>query len=151
MPPAIRRATLNDIPAIRALEQHAPSAAHWLAEEYAKLIATGIVLVTEQEGEICGMVCAKSVAGEWELENIVVAARFLRRGVADALMRALLDQAKSAGASKIFLEVRESNLPARRLYEKHGFREIGRRRRYYQNPLEDATLYGYPVASKVEP
>ena len=66
-------------------------------------------------------------------------------------MRVLLDQAKSACASKIFLEVRESNQPARRLYEKHGFREIGRRRRYYQNPLEDAILYGYPVASKVEP
>ena len=150
MPPAIRRATLDDIPAIRALEQQTPSAAHWPAEEYAKLIATGIVLVTEQEGEIYGMVCAKSVAGECELENIVVAARFLRRGVADALMRVLLDQAESAGASKILLEVRESNQPARRLYEKHGFREIGRRRRYYQNPSEDAILYVCLLTSKRE-
>jgi ribosomal-protein-alanine N-acetyltransferase len=141
MPLAIRRATPDDIPAIQALEQRAPSAAHWSAQEYGKLIATGVVLVAEKESEICGFVCAKPVGSEWELENIVVEKPFLRQGVADSLMRALLDVASHAAASKIFLEVRESNLPARQLYEKHGFRETGRRRNYYQNPPEDAILY----------
>ncbi len=41
----------------------------------------------------------------------------------------------------ILLEVRESNLPARRLYEKHAFRDVGRRRMYYKDPAEDAILY----------
>ncbi len=157
----IRRATPGDIPAIRALEQQAPIAAHWSTEEYEKLVSTAIVLVAEQEGEVCGMICAKPIAGEWELENIVVGEGFLRRGVADCLMRALLDHAErvpqvrarslganlgsGATASNIFLEVRESNLPARRLYEKHGFRETGRRRNYYQNPSEDAILYVRPL------
>jgi len=45
-----------------------------------------------------------------------------------------------AGASRILLEVRESNRPARRLYEKHAFREVGRRLKYYNHPLEDAIL-----------
>lgn len=162
LPLTIRPATPVDIPGIRALAQQAASAAHWSEEEYANLVSTAIVLVAEQEGEICGMVCAKPVAGEWELENIVVAAGILRRGVADALMRELLaaiqpvlqvraacslgaNLGSSAAPSNIFLEVRESNVPARRLYEKHGFRETARRRNYYQNPPEDAILYARPL------
>ncbi len=151
MQPAIRRATPDDIPAIRALEQQTPNAAHWPEGEYATLIATGIVFVAEQEGHLCGFVCTKSVGGEWELENIAVAPRFLRRGVADLLVRVLLDQAGCAAASEIYLEVRESNLPARRLYEKHGFRQTGRRPSYYQNPEEDAILYARGLPSKELP
>jgi ribosomal-protein-alanine N-acetyltransferase len=69
-----------------------------------------------------------------------VAAEFLRRGIADELLRELVQRAESE-VSAILLEVRESNLPARRLYEKHGFREVGRRREYYREPAEDAILY----------
>lgn len=143
MPVVIRRAMIEDIPAIRSIEQQSLSAAHWPAEEYAKLVATGVILVAKQDRELRGFVCGKPVAGEWALENIVVAAGFRRQGTADALMRALVDQANGAGAMKVLLEVRESNLPARLLYEKHDFRETGRRRSYYQNPLEDAILYEY--------
>ncbi len=147
MPLAIRPATLADIPAIRALEQQAASAAHWSENEYKHLVSNAIVLVAEQEHEICGVICAKPVAGEWDLENIVVAKTSLRRGVADSLMRALLDHINRSGAGRnVFLEVRESNLPARRLYEKHGLKETGRRRNYYQNPSEDAILYARPLA-----
>lgn len=141
MPLAIRSATLDDIPAIRAIEQQAPSAAHWPAEEYVSLVAAGAVLIAEQDGQLCGFACAKSVAGEWELENIVVASPFLRQGVGNSLMGALLTRARNAGALKVVLEVRASNRPARHLYEKHGFQEAGHRRHYYQNPQEDAILY----------
>jgi len=80
------------------------------------------------------------LAGEWEIENMVVEVRSLRQGIADRLMRALIEQAEK-GVARVLLEVRESNQPARRLYEKHGFREVGRRRNYYNHPLEDAILY----------
>jgi ribosomal-protein-alanine N-acetyltransferase len=96
--------------------------------------------VGEEAGKLCGFVCARAVAGEWEIENVVVAAEFLRRGIADELLRELVQRAESE-ASAILLEVRESNLPARRLYEKHGFCEVGRRREYYREPAEDAILY----------
>ncbi len=91
------------------------------------------------------MICAKPLVDEWELENIVVAEHSRCRGVADSLVRMLLDLARAAAVHRICLEVRESNLPARHLYEKHGFREIGRRRNYYQNPQEDAILYTHPI------
>ena len=83
----------------------------------------------------------QAVAGEWEIENVVVATGFLRRGIANELMRVLIQRAKNEAASAILLEVRESNLAARGLYRKHGFREVGRRPAYYNDPAEDAILY----------
>ena len=141
MPATIRSAALNDVPSILAIEQQAPGAAHWTVEQYKKLVGSGVVLVAEEAGKLCGFVCAKAVAGEWEMENVVVAAEFLRRGIANQLVRELIQRAAGEAASAILLEVRESNLPARRLYEKHGFREVGRRRVYYRDPMEDAILY----------
>jgi ribosomal-protein-alanine N-acetyltransferase len=132
---------LNDVPAILAIEQQAPSAAHWTREQYDQLVSSGVVLVAEDAGELCGLVCAQAVAGEWEIENVVVAAGFLRRGIANELIRALIQRAKNEAASALLLEVRESNLAARALYENNGFREVGRRRAYYKDPEEDAILY----------
>jgi ribosomal-protein-alanine N-acetyltransferase len=146
MPIAIRSAALNDVPAIFAIERSAPSAAHWTSEQYTELLGSGIVLVSEEAvaeeaGQISGFICAKPVAGEWEIENVAVAAQLLRRGIADRLLQELIQRAESEPAAAILLEVRESNLPARRLYEKRGFREVGRRRTYYKDPPEDAILY----------
>lgn len=141
MPVAIRSAALNDVPAILAIEQQARSAAHWAPDQYSKLVGSGVVLVAEEAGELCGFVCAKALAGEWEIENVVVAAKFLRHGIANELVRELIQRATEEASSAVLLEVRESNLPARRLYEKHGFREVGRRRVYYRDPTEDAILY----------
>jgi len=93
MPVAIRSATLNDVPAILALEQQAPSAAHWTTEQYNKLLDVGAVLVAEEAGKLSGFVCAKAVANEWEIENVVVAAAFLRRGIANELVCELIQRA----------------------------------------------------------
>src|ERR1035437_5368171 len=120
MPVAIRSAALNDLPGILVIEQQAPGAAHWTSEQYNKLLGSGGVLVAEEAGQLCGFVCAKAVAGEWEIENVVVAADFLRRGIANELVRELIRRAESEAASAILLEVRESNLPARGLYEQTG-------------------------------
>lgn len=141
MPLAIRSAALNDVSAILSIEQQAPGAAHWRADQYNKLFDSGIILVAEETGKLCGFVCAQAVGGEWEIENVVVAAEFLRRGIAQELVRTLIQLAEHEAASAILLEVRESNLPARRLYEEHGFHEVGRRRMYYRDPAEDALLY----------
>lgn len=138
---AIRPAAPSDVLSILAIEQLAPGAAHWTLAEYSKRVHTGTVLIAEELGTVCGFLCARTVAGEWEIENVVVAAEFLRRGIANDLLHELVRRALSEAAPAIFLEVRESNGPARRLYENHGFREHGRRRAYYRDPAEDAILY----------
>ena len=151
MPFAIRSATLDDVPTILAIEHQAASAAHWPAKEYEKLVNTGVVLLAEQTGKLRGFVCAKVVANDWEVENVVVATESLRQGLADQLINALMLQAEKAAASRILLEVRESNTPARRLYEKHAFGEVGRRRNYYDHPFEDAILYERRCGSESQP
>jgi [ribosomal protein S18]-alanine N-acetyltransferase len=145
MPVAIRSATLNDVPAIVAVERQAASAAHWASAQYGRLVDSGLVLVAELDvedaGKLCGFICAQIVAGEWEIENVVVDGKFVRGGIGSELVGALILRARQEQASLARLEVRESNLAARRLYEKHGFREVGRRRLYYKVPEEDAILY----------
>ena len=141
MPVTIRSAVLDDVPALLAIEGEASSAAHWTREQYERLVESEIVLVAMDGGNISGFVCAKKVAGVWEIENLVVAKHGRRRGIADGLLDELFRRARNEGSSAVWLEVRESNRPALRLYEKHGFCETGRRRGYYSEPVEDAVLY----------
>jgi len=138
---AIRSAVLDDVPAIFALERQTAGAAHWTAQQYQKLMVSGAVLVAEEAGRLCGFIGAQAVAGEWEIENVVVAAEWARRGIGTQLVGALIEQARREAATAILLEVRESNLAAQGLYEKRGFRKVGRRRTYYADPVEDAILY----------
>lgn len=90
---------------------------------------------------VVGFLIARQAAAEWELENIVVADEFRGKGVGTQLLQEFFTQAKKMNSDSVFLEVRESNTPARRLYERLGFHETGRRRAYYSNPTEDAILY----------
>ena len=141
MPIAIRVAELKDVPAIRTLELREPNASHWTADQYKKLIETGIVLVADQSEATCGFIAAQFLSGEMEIQNVVVGREFLRQGVASELVQEICARARTAKMSAIILEVRESNHAARALYSKSDFREVGRRRGYYRNPQEDAILY----------
>lgn len=142
----IRPANLGDLPALIALEQQSPSAAHWSEARYRALFEPGIsqrqVLVAERPGgATLGFLVAHHIATDWELENIVVDLRARRIGVGTRLLEALIDSAKVAQGHLLFLEVRESNFPARGFYEKLSFQQNGRRKAYYNDPREDAILY----------
>jgi ribosomal-protein-alanine N-acetyltransferase len=147
----LRAATAADIPLLIELERECPTAAHWGEEQYAELFRTGgserlvvgvpAALTGKDETGLLGFLVARHVAPEWELENIVVAPAARRQGVGQRLLGALLTKARETGSRELFLEVRESNAAARGLYEKAGFKEAGRRKSYYANPLEDAVLY----------
>ena len=139
----IRAATPADLPAILAVEQASPTAAHWTAEQYQRRLEDGCLLVAERDGQLCGFLCARVAAGEWEIENVVVQLASLRRGVGGNLMRMLMQKWQASEGNRIVLEVRESNAAARALYVKHGLSEVGRRRSYYRDPVEDAILYDY--------
>src|SRR5271157_1408807 len=137
-PISIRAAALDDIPAILAIEHSAPGASHWTAELYKSRVQCrtedACVLVAECEGKPAGFICARIVAGEWEIENVVVEEKLRRHGVAAELMRSLLNKWEQRSGSAVLLEVRESNAAARALYTKNGLREVGRRPRYYREP-----------------
>lgn len=143
-----RSATLADINAILAVELQAATAGHFTNQQYEQRVTDGFLLVGEAEGSISGFVCARAVAQEWEIENIVVTQSVRRSGVAERLLGEFVEHATARGATAIWLEVRESNQPARQLYEKHGFQPTGKRRAYYRNPEEDAVVYSLVLLQK---
>jgi ribosomal-protein-alanine acetyltransferase len=146
----IREAVPADLPAIIALAKNAVIAAQWSVEQYDAIFRAGstyrIALVAVEksrhdEPRVQGFIVAQAIAGEWEIENIAVDTSVKRRGLGKRLLAHLLEIARAKGAKSIFLEVRESNSIARSFYENASFSQGGRRKRYYENPKEDAILY----------
>lgn len=86
--------------------------------------------------EVLGYGGVKVAADSADIMTIGVLREARGRGIGSLLLRALIDEAVNRGASQLFLEVRESNTDAIRLYERHGFKRIGRRPRYFRNPVE---------------
>ncbi|MDR0846799.1 MAG: ribosomal protein S18-alanine N-acetyltransferase [Lactobacillales bacterium] len=85
-----------------------------------------------------GFIEFNRVLDEVEIYQVETKPEFRRQGVANGLLAHLLKENEDA---KIFLEVRVTNEPARKLYEKFGFKEINTRKNYYKNPTEDAIIY----------
>jgi [ribosomal protein S18]-alanine N-acetyltransferase len=97
-------------------------------------------LVAEADGLVAGYVVAQCAADEGEILNLGVARAHRRRGVGRALVEQVLARLADRGVRVVYLEVRESNAGARRLYEALGFGEVARRARYYRRPVEDAVV-----------
>jgi ribosomal-protein-alanine N-acetyltransferase len=141
----IRAAVPSDIPQMKELAEQSETAAHWSAREYEALFAPDApkriaIVAASPTRDVAGFVIARCADDEWEIENIVVGPEFQRQGVGGALIRELLRNVRQVAARSVLLEVRESNSAARTLYAKAGFKEEGRRRRYYTQPDEDAVL-----------
>lgn len=97
-------------------------------------------LVAEENGTVAGYIGSQTCGEESDVMNVAVHPDFRRRGIAEALVNALVAELKAIGSHCLTLEVRASNVPAIALYEKMGFSEIGRRKNYYRNPREDALI-----------
>jgi ribosomal-protein-alanine N-acetyltransferase len=89
---------------------------------------------------LSGYIAARINADELHVNNIGVWPESRRQGVGGALLGAALEAATHRGAFEAVLEVRASNLPAQRMYERFGFEVVGVRRGYYREPVEDAKI-----------
>ncbi len=99
-----------------------------------------IYIVAEHGTRIVGYIgCIVSVE-EADIANIAVDPEYRRMGIAGELLRQSFLLLRRRGCTAVYLEVRESNAGARRLYELNGFEGIGVRRNFYQKPTEDALL-----------
>jgi ribosomal-protein-alanine N-acetyltransferase len=97
-------------------------------------------LVAVEDGTVLGYVGSQTVLDEADVMNVAVSPDARRRGVARALMIALLDALRETGVKSLTLEVRASNDPAIALYDTLGFTQVGLRPRYYRHPVEDALI-----------
>ena len=99
---------------------------------------SGFVLAALDENQnLAGFLTASCILDTADLTNIAVAPEYRRRGIAGLLLKELCS---GIGKANLFLEVRESNLPARSFYQKHGFEQVGIRKDFYQHPDENAIL-----------
>ena len=94
---------------------------------------------------IAGYIILFTAADECNLLSLGVSAETRRRGIGRALTEIAAQHARKRGCCAIYLEVRESNIPAVKLYESCGFEPCGMRPGFYQNPDEDAKLYKLPI------
>lgn len=93
--------------------------------QLSKIIAYGVVYFCLDEADIAKIAVVPERRGE---------------GIGGALLDMILEDGEKSGILGMFLEVRQSNVSARGLYLSRGFKEIGIRRKYYRNPVEDAVM-----------
>ncbi|HET9011903.1 MAG TPA: ribosomal protein S18-alanine N-acetyltransferase [Gemmatimonadaceae bacterium] len=151
----IRRCVPTDLERVASIER-ASFSDPWSFETFSAALALRHLrfLVAEEGGRgrgaqglagggmppLVGYVVALVMADEGEIADVAVAPAARRRGVARVLMERMTAELMEEGVRALYLEVRESNVAARALYESLGFAQVGRRRGYYQHPSEDALL-----------
>lgn len=129
------------VPQVAALEKECfsdPWSQRSVASELDNPLA--LWLVWEEDGQVLGYVGSQTVLDETDMMNVAVSAQARRRGIAQALVEALVIRLKQRGSRCLTLEVRASNASAIALYEKLGFRQVGRRPNYYSHPKEDGLI-----------
>lgn len=129
------------LPRLEALEERCFSLP-WTREQLQSQLpdAMHVFLLAVEEERLLGYVGMMFVLDEGYISNVAVQPEARRQGIGDALIAELLARADALGLSFVTLEVRESNAPAIALYQKHGFHPVGRRKKYYDLPTEDAIL-----------
>ncbi|HEX4561908.1 MAG TPA: ribosomal protein S18-alanine N-acetyltransferase, partial [Gemmatimonadales bacterium] len=103
------------------------------------------------DDRVAGYLVARQMADEGEILNIGVDPKSRRCGVGRILVSAGLSRLHALGARQVFLEVRESNVAARALYERFAFTEVSRRAKYYRRPVEDAILLRAAIPAGGDP
>lgn len=134
-----RFANVQDLQAIVEIENAAMSCP-WSLKSYEEAISSdhSFIMVAEDDGQIAAFSVFYLTPPEAELPDIVVDEKYRGQGLGRQLLSKALEELEGRGIDTIFLEVRVSNTPARTLYEHMGFEEIGTRKYFYSDPVEDA-------------
>ena len=133
---------LDDLPTVQAIEE-ASFTTPWPPHAYRSEIETNRLaqyIVARVGGEVVAYAGMWLMADEAHITTFAVDPLWRRRRIGERLLLAMLDLAISRQAREVTLEVRLSNVPARRLYEKYGFRPVGLRPNYYSDNGEDALI-----------
>jgi ribosomal-protein-alanine acetyltransferase len=136
--------------ALVEIAAESPESAQWSRGSYLEFAGSnrGLILVAEAAEKIRGFLACRCIAEEAEILNLAVRRDQRRCGVATALLKAAVEEFYSRSASRVFLEVRESNAAAMAFYEKHGFEKTGKRPGYYRDPQDSAILMEMKLTRK---
>lgn len=115
----------------------------WSLEQFEELIAFKNVttLIAEKADRgIVAMIVASNTSVEADIYMLAVKAAEQGEGIGQELFQELIQEMRANDLETIFLEVRESNIAANKVYQRLGFEQIGRRKNYYSKPKEDALM-----------
>ena len=138
----IRKMTVEDIPAVVALDQ-ASFSLPWPERSFRFELTQNEASrcwVAVADGRVVGMIVNWLLVDEAHVATLAVHPEYRRRGIARDLLAHSLRSMVGEGAVSSFLEVRESNVAARAMYRKFGYEDTGRRKAYYKDNNEDAIL-----------
>ena len=138
---SVRFATEQDIPFLLVCEEESfsiPWSDRALTEHFS---ADGSLSLIALDGDVpVGYLLGTVLPPESELYRIGVLRSARRRGIGEVLITRFFSELVLRGAESVYLEVREGNFPARGLYEKVGFQQVGIRKNYYRRPDENAAI-----------
>ena len=115
----------------------------WTKEDFEETLCCDYAyyLVAKDGEEIIGSAGLRNMCGDADITNVMVREDHRRQGIAAQMLKKLMEDSAEIGARNFTLEVRRSNIPAIKLYEKLGFVSEGVRPGFYEHPKEDALIY----------
>ena len=133
----------TDVDNILKIEEQAYGEHHWSKDSFYGELSNELAhyySAFNSKDELIGYAGAWQIIDEAHITTIAISPEFKRKKVGEALLRQILEDCYKNGIKYITLEVRVSNIPAIKLYEKYGFKSLGSRKGYYQNNNEDALI-----------
>ena len=146
----LREMLIDDLEQVMEIERelfHVP----WTREGFFTFLTRedAMFLVVEEKGQILGYCGLLMVLDEGDITNVAVRPDYRKQGIADAILTEVLSEAWKRGAQTIYLEVRQRNIPAQKLYEKHGFVSCGIRKNFYRKPTEHAIVMSCDLTRRI--
>lgn len=140
----ISKSTLDDISEMKSLENELNInilSENNMKEDMQNENYIYFVLKDKEKNNILGYIAISYVLDTIDILSIVIKKDYQKKRFGSILLEYIIQFAKNNNAFNILLEVRSSNLPAIKLYEKYNFEKINTRKKYYSNPVEDALIY----------
>lgn len=130
-----------DLPAVIQIE-HTSFTAPWSEISFFNELKKprSIVKVARLDGKVVGYICGGWIIDEGHILDVAVHPQYRELGIASVLTGEVIGLLREEGCRSVFLEVRASNEPAKKMYCKYGFTELGTRKAYYTSPVEDAVI-----------
>jgi len=138
-----RLASPEDLDGVLAIEEASfnnPTTREWYEGELKRPEVCFLYVLRTPDKPVAGFCAFWLVIDQAHINNLAVLPELRGRGLGTQLLEAVIAEALHLGAILLTLEVRQSNEPALRLYEKAGFYREGVRKNYYTNPIEDALI-----------
>ena len=137
----IRRAKPDDATAIAEMEEKVFGDPFMHKDIFSYICSEpGMCFTALDDSGVVGYIIGRKIPPEGEIYRIAVREDKRQRGIGYRLLSYALKTEGGSGVETVFLEVRSKNAPARALYTSYGFREMGIRKNYYQNPSDDAVV-----------